>query len=211
MGGRRRRQRKEAATAFVAGRAQIRASGIWHLRSKDFLGTRKPFLGVRKDFLGSCKEFLGISKDFFGRFVGFQWLARKKKKKTIRPNFSIRRRAKIPPRISDVPNIAHMRQSEKQKPRPRVDVFHPGLTRRGARRRKDAGGEEQFGITPLQCRNTSARPARASAASHRPSLASGSSTVSPRSPARTRNRTHARARDASAEGRRDLSRGRDLY
>jgi hypothetical protein len=87
MGGLRRRQRKEAATAFVAGRAQIRALGIWRLRSKDFLGTRKPFLGVRKDFLGSCKEFLGISKDFFGRFVGFQWLARKKKKKTIRPNF----------------------------------------------------------------------------------------------------------------------------
>ena len=80
MGGLRRRQRKEAATAFVAGRAQIRALGIWRLRSKDFLGIRKPFLG-------SSKDFLGISKDFFGRFVGFQWLARKKKKKTIRPNF----------------------------------------------------------------------------------------------------------------------------
>jgi hypothetical protein len=52
---------------------------------------RKDFLAFAKESLAFGKEFLGFSKDFFGGFVGFQGLAREKRKKTTSANFLIRR------------------------------------------------------------------------------------------------------------------------
>jgi hypothetical protein len=73
-------------------------------------------LGISKEMLGISKEKLGFSKDFLGGFVGFQGVAREKKKKTLRPNFLIRDGSEISRGFSDFRKIARVRSIAKQKP-----------------------------------------------------------------------------------------------